>query len=113
MLVLVAGVAGFVARGQRTSAPEHVSVASASAPVGVVTPALVPDSVQSTGIGSVTPPPPVSAPLASAKGPTKGQPPKVGATGRPSPRLPTVNPCEIPFTIDDKGMKHFKPECVP
>ncbi|MBX3186267.1 MAG: serine/threonine protein kinase [Labilithrix sp.] len=85
--------------------------APASAPP-IVTPApsasaSAPEPSATTEASAAPSSAPSSAPSTTATIPTKSRPP----AGRPArPRKPT---CDIPFTIDAKGQKHFKPECVP
>jgi serine/threonine-protein kinase len=100
-LVLALGVAFVVLRS--SSAPARTDAPPAPA-VSLAEPAQPATAAAS--------PPPSSVPSASAA-PVATAPPKSTArppVGRPPPA--SKKSCEIPYVIDAKGQKHFKPECV-
>jgi serine/threonine-protein kinase len=100
-LVLALGVAFVVLRS--SSAPARTDAPPAPA-VSLAEPAQPATTAAS--------PPPSSVPSASAA-PVATAPPKSTArppVGRPPPA--SKKSCEIPYVIDAKGQKHFKPECV-
>jgi eukaryotic-like serine/threonine-protein kinase len=98
-LVLALGIAFAVSRG--SLAPSRGDAPPAPAAVTVTEPSASAALV-------VPPPPPSSAPLAASSAlPAVKRPPPA----RPAPP-PSRKACEIPYVIDAKGQKHFKPECI-
>lgn len=98
-LVLTRGAAvGRDANAKPPAAPTTEPAVGPAVPVSplVTSTATAPSAAPSTA--------PSSAPVA-ASAPTVKKPPTFGGV-RPKPK------CDIPFTIDAKGQKHFKPECV-
>ncbi len=70
------------------------------------------EAVQGTAVAPPAPPLGPSTSLAavpSASVPTK---PTIKPTIRPAPKPAWKEACEIPYIIDAKGQKHFKPNCV-
>ncbi len=39
-------------------------------------------------------------------------PPPTPKTGSPAPRVKNKGQCEVPYTLDESGLKRFKPECL-
>ena len=96
VLVLVLGIALVMTRtslSSRTPATDPPTPVTSDLPPAASTPtaALEPTSAATAATSSARP-----------------------TTKRPPPRPPAQNKkaCEIPFIIDAKGQKHFKPECV-
>jgi serine/threonine-protein kinase len=98
-LVVALGVALALSRG----AP--VKPAADTPPPGLaetVPPAIATIApAASSSVLTVAPTPPAPVTVKTVKPPTP--------RGTPPPKKPS---CEIPYVIDDKGQKHFKPECV-
>jgi hypothetical protein len=109
-LLAAVGVAVFVARGAREAQPDRAVAASGGPPASATG---LPEPVQSAPIAWVAASASAAPPRASASGgPARGKGPPVRVI--PPVTTPRSAPpgCELPFTIDDKGKKHFKPECV-
>jgi hypothetical protein len=105
-LVLALGIVLVVTRTSLLSRPPAADprVAVTSEPPAPAAP------VESTSAAPVTPasaaPPAPPAATSVVRPTTKVRPPT-----RP-PSQANKKACEIPFVIDAKGQKHFKPECV-
>ena len=98
-LVLAIGVA----LGALRSSPAPARTDAPPAPVTSLAERVQPSATAAA-------PPPSNVPSATPTPPTPPKPPTRPPVGRPS--APAKKACEIPYVIDAKGQKHFKPECV-
>jgi len=109
--IVAVGLAGAVAILLLTRPPvSHVSVApqpTQSAPAPAASPTATPDAP--TAVSSAPPPVAAAEPPPSAEAPhsaTGTKRVKPAARPRPAPG------CDPPYTWDDDGRKHYKPECL-
>ncbi|MDB4935272.1 MAG: hypothetical protein JWP87_2244 [Labilithrix sp.] len=106
-LVIALGIAFVVARGERdkprgdTTPPAAVTVADPVPVATTATPVTSASPSASSSVAAHVTPPPTPTTKPTGKGGIIRNP--------PPPKKPS---CEIPYVIDDKGQKHFKPECV-
>ncbi|MBX3264305.1 MAG: hypothetical protein KF782_31830, partial [Labilithrix sp.] len=70
---------------------------------GVVLGASAPDAPLGTSVTDETPPPATAAPPVGARAKKRRGAPR-GSAGK--------HDCRIPYYIDEKGLKHFKVECL-
>lgn len=112
-LLLALGVVVVTTRGSfRPAAAPSPPAAPTTAEPAIATAATT--AVASSPSPSIATPASAAAPSASSTTPsatTSAKPAQARPTPRPAPP-PAKNLCEIPFVIDAKGQKHFKPECV-
>jgi eukaryotic-like serine/threonine-protein kinase len=112
-VVLVAVLVVVLASGHKTTTRGHVAAA------GSAEPTASPPLAQSTGeLPSDVGADPASSAPASSPGanrdtplPTKAHSAVSAGTARP-PSRPPKSDCATPFTIDDKGHKHYKAACL-
>jgi serine/threonine-protein kinase len=124
-LLAAAGVAVVVMRGRSHAMPAAEQASATSAASASVTPPALPSASSLAAVA----PSPVDSALADSPVPEAGStatapsaashgrtPPRSAATPPATPAVtahpqaPSAN-CDPPYTLDDQGLKHFKPEC--
>ena len=120
-LVVIGGAGVLLARTLAATRPatSEVAPAPATPSTSAATPPEAPAPVQ--GTATAAPPPtglasgwqPVDAGPSPADHPTGARPSATPTTAQPR-RAPGARPspnCDVPYTLDSEGRKHFRPEC--
>jgi serine/threonine-protein kinase len=98
--------------GAAASSPAASSLAMAGAPEGAgtnIAPGL--QTVSPSSLPAASTKPPARSPPTAWRRPAP-VPVPTSTMPMPPPRQPAVVDCDPPFTIDDKGHKHYKPACL-
>jgi len=108
--VVVIGAIALVGHGQKSVAAPGPSLTPTFAPADLPS-ASLPAVAETVAQPPAPPAPSHSAPLVSrpnTRGPAAPAPP---SQGHPKSATAASPNCDPPFTLDDQGRKHFKPEC--
>src|ERR1019366_615206 len=122
VLAVLGGIAAFRRPSPSGQAASSIPAEALPPPTAPPGPATTTAAVETVAPQHLDPPPPVSsgpppAPkhtsLIPSPPPTTKHTPSAAPSGTigPTAAAPPKPDCDPPFTLDDKGQKHFKPEC--